>query len=277
MNNLREYFKERFPLSFTITYSIATAAMLVGISTDGGNLTALIGIAISFLFFMLRTRVTDEFKDASHDNANYPNRPVQRGLITKKQLVTIGLISLLLEITGVVLAATATANPMAGWLYLLIMAYSVLTAFEFFATEFLDRHFNLYFLTHQAVFLLYPIWLFNMFGTGWTLQSIAGGIAFIVLMASLEVMRKYEIRKNPAGEIVKDTYLAVWGAGAFWMMFLSAALCSVLFGYLKDSFWFFLSGSAVCLAMLTFRNKDMAVRGIVVLGYLVTSGMCYLL
>ena len=277
MNNLREYFKERFPLSFTITYSVATAALLVGISTDGGNLIALVGIALSFLFFMLRTRVTDEFKDASHDNANYPNRPVQRGLITKTQLKAIGVTSLILEITGVVSAASATANPSGGFFYLLILAYSVLTAFEFFATEFLDRHFNLYFLTHQAVFLLYPIWLFGMFETPLNLQTIAGAAAFILLMASLEVMRKYELRRNPAGEIVKDTYLAVWGAGAFWMMFLSAALCSVLFGYLKDSLWFWLSGGAVCLAMLIFKSKNMAVRGIVVLGYLVTSGMCYFL
>jgi len=275
MNNLREYFKERFPLSFTIVYSLATAAMLVGISTSGGNSQALFGIALSFLFFMLRTRVTDEFKDASHDSANYPNRPVQRGIITKGQLVAIGIISLGLEITGVALAASATLHPEAGLLYLLIMAYSVLTAFEFLATEYLDKHFNLYFLSHQAIFLLYPIWLFSMFGTAWTSQSVAGGAAFIILMASLEVMRKYELRRNPAGEVVKDTYLAVWGSGAFWVMFLSAAVCAGLFGYLKETNWFFLSGGIVCLLMLILKKKNQAVRGIVILGYLVSAGMCY--
>jgi 4-hydroxybenzoate polyprenyltransferase len=277
MRNLREYFKERFPLSFTITYSLATAAMLVGLSHQGGNLIALIGIAMSFLFFMLRTRVTDEFKDASHDNQNYPNRPVQRGIITKRSLIVIGITSLVLELTGVAIAGFATSHPEASFYYLLILTFSVFTAFEFFAGEFLEKHFNLYYLSHQAVFLLYPIWLFAMFETQWNLKSMAGASAFVILMASLEVMRKYELRTNPAGEVVKDTYLAVWGQGAYWMMLLSAVVSALLFSYQKDLILFIVSGGVLAIALLILRKNNMAVRGIVILGYLATSVMSYLL
>jgi len=100
MKNLLTYLNERFPLPVTGTHSLVTAMFLVAVAQplvkSSNDYLSTVFIAISFLFFMLRMRVTDEFKDASHDNSNYPNRPVQRGIITKKQLVIIGVISLVI-------------------------------------------------------------------------------------------------------------------------------------------------------------------------------------
>ena len=279
MKNLLTYLKERFPVPVTGTHSLMTAMFLVAIAqplAKGSNehLSTLF-ISISFLFFMLRMRVTDEFKDAHHDSSNYPNRPVQRGIITKRQLVAIGVISLLVELTAVLLAGSIQSNQMSAIYYLLILGYSVLTGFEFFMADYLEQHFNLYFILHQAIFILYPLWVFNIFGTGFSLTVLVASLIFVLFMASMEIMRKYELRYNPSGEVVMDTYLAVWGSAAFWLMFVISVFGPIaLVMYFSSSWLYVIAGVAFAL-LLAFRKKNDAVRGIVAISFIATSLVIY--
>jgi 4-hydroxybenzoate polyprenyltransferase len=275
MKNLLTYLKERFPLPVTGPHSAVTAMFLVAIAqpfAKGSNdYLSTLFIALSFLFFMLRMRVTDEFKDASHDNSNYPNRPVQRGIITKKQLVIIGVISLVIELGSVVAAGFVQGNLNSALFYLLILGYSVLTGFEFFMPEFLEKHFNLYFLLHQAIFVLYPIWIFNIFGTAINSSATVAAIVFVLFMASMEIMRKYELRFNPAGEVVMDTYLAVWRSASFWLMFVISVLGPIaLFTYFSSNLLFVISVLAF-VSLLIFRKKNDAVRGLVAIFFIATG------
>lgn len=275
MSNIRIYLSERFPLAITSVHSLATAAFLVGISSGELNWQVLVLIALGFFSFMLRMRVTDEFKDSSHDDSNYPDRPVQRGIISRNQLIAIGVISLAIEIFSALAAGFFANNMAASWWYALIIGYSVLTRFEFFVPEFLDRHFNLYFLSHQAIFLVYPIWVFSMFRTEITGYSLGLGVAFVLLMASMEIMRKYEIRRNPAGEIVLDTYLAVWKGGAFWLMLGITVVSSGLL-YLPDQQPIFvIIGLLSTLLMILVRRQNDTVRIVVALTFLLLSGLCF--
>lgn len=274
MSNIRIYLSERFPLAITSVHSLATAAFLVGISSGELSWQVLVLIALGFFSFMLRMRVTDEFKDSSHDDSNYPDRPVQRGIISRNQLIAIGVISLAIEIFSALAAGFFANNMAASWWYALIIGYSVLTRFEFFVPEFLDQHFNLYFLSHQAIFLIYPIWVFSMFRTEITGYSLGLGVAFVFLMASMEIMRKYEIRRNPAGEIVLDTYLAVWKGGAFWLMLGITVVSSGLL-YLPDQQPIFvIIGLLSALLMLLVRRQSDTVRIVVALTFLLLSGLC---
>lgn len=274
MSNIRIYLSERFPLAITSVHSLATAAILVGISSGALSWQVLVLIALGFFSFMLRMRVTDEFKDSSHDDSNYPDRPVQRGIISRNQLIAIGVISLAIEIFSALAAGFFANNMAASWWYALIIGYSVLTRFEFFVPEFLDQHFNLYFLSHQAIFLIYPIWVFSMFRTEITGYSLGLGVAFVFLMASMEIMRKYEIRRNPAGEIVLDTYLAVWKGGAFWLMLGITVVSSGLL-YLPDQQPIFvIIGLLSALLMLLVRRQNDTVRIVVALTFLLLSGLC---
>ncbi len=277
MSNLRAYFSERFPLPITIPHSLATAALLVAISSTEPNWSVMICIATGFLFFMLRMRVTDEFKDSSHDNVNYPDRPVQRGIISRNRLIGIGVVSLLIEIATAYLAGYFANNLLAAWLYLAILGYSALTRFEFFVPEFLDRHFNLYFLSHQAIFILYPLWSFTLLRTELNLVSLGQACAFILFMASMEIMRKYEIRLNPSGEIVQDTYLAVWKGAAFWIMLLITAFGSVFLYLPEQQPIFIIIGLLSCLFMLLVRKKNDSVRAVVAITFLLESGLSFLL
>lgn len=274
MSNIRIYLSERFPLAITSVHSLATAAFLVGISSGELSWQVLVLIAFGFFFFMLRMRVTDEFKDSSHDDSNYPDRPVQRGIISRNQLIAIGVISLAIEIFSALAASFIANNLAASWWYALIIGYSVLTRFEFFVPEFLDRHFNLYFLSHQAIFLIYPIWVFSMFRTEITGYSLGLGVAFVFLMASMEIMRKYEIRRNPAGEIVLDTYLAVWKGGAFWLMLGITVVSSGLLYLPGQQPIFVIIGLLSALLMILVRRQSDTVRIVVALTFLLLSGLC---
>ncbi len=280
MKNLLTYLKERFPLPVTGVHSVITAMFLVALAAPSAkninDILTTLAIALSFLFFMLRMRVTDEFKDASHDSANYPDRPVQRGLITKSTLVNIGVISLIIELSSVSAAAGLQQSPDSPIFYGLIFAYSVLTGFEFFIPKFLDKHFNLYFILHQGIFVLYPVWVFNIFGTQINFAVLLGSAIFVLYMAAMEIMRKYELRYNPAGEVVLDTYLAVWKSAAFWLMYLISVVSPIVLFTYFNSAWLLGVASFAGISLIIIRKKNDLVRAVVALSFIATGIVIYL-
>ncbi len=279
MKSLRTYLNERFPIPVSATLAIATAAYLVGCLDGARNLSAVLGelvlVAIAFLSFMLRMRVTDEFKDLGHDNSNYPNRPVQRGAITKRQLITIGVISGAAEVSAVAIFALGDHwSVVIGW-YLAVVAFSVLTRFEFFAKEFLERHFTLYFLVHQGIFLIYPIWIATRYGTD-AQQAALGILGFVAVMAAMEIVRKYEIRRNPAGEVVADTYIAVWGKASFWILLTLLQISSAALFVISSNLWFAAFAIASIAGLILIRNRHEAVRAIAAVTFISQSVVMFL-
>ena len=203
------YFQERFPLPGVLLISASFALLAIGSNGDtvpqwALKFTLLIGL---FVFLLLRQRVTDEFKDSEHDNINYPDRPYQRGLISKKSLLIIFSISLTVEL---LFAYCLSGFEKFGW-YLLVFAYSLLMAKEFFSSKWLAKHFTTYFLIHEVIFLLLAIWIVKFMNLNFNSYTAAWVIAFICIMMCIEIVRKFEFRYNPKGEIVKDTYTSVWG------------------------------------------------------------------
>ena len=114
MNKILLYIQERFPIVPVLLFAFGYAALATGISKTqpAKQLETIILFAGIFFFFLLRQRVVDEFKDSSHDLKNFPDRPVPRGLISKKQLVYLGAVALFLEWSlslktdGIVVGAT---------------------------------------------------------------------------------------------------------------------------------------------------------------------------
>jgi len=248
---------------------------VVGISAGtAGTLDAVksaLLIGGSFFFFMFRMRVTDEFKDRRHDDKNYPNRPVQRGLITPHDLLSLGVLALTIELVCAWYAGALTGNYWAiGW-HLTILAYSVLTHFEFFAKRFLAAHFNFTFVIHQAIFVLYPAWGFAIWGTKLTWQTIMAAAAFVAFMAAMEVVRKYEIRLDPDGNPVQDTYLTVWKAGAFWVMFGVVTVAGSALAVVSGNYWHVALAGLFGTALLVSRTDNQRVRGLVAIAFILQS------
>jgi 4-hydroxybenzoate polyprenyltransferase len=278
MKNLRQYLAERFPIGITATHAFATSAMLVGIAAQNQPLPSRIwstlGITTTFFFFMLRMRVTDEFKDRTHDDANYPNRPVQRGIISSPQLIALGVFALTAELFVAFISGYVTGNPTAILWHLFILAFSVLTHFEFFAKTFLERHFNFYFFLHQLIFVLYPIWVFSIWNTEIDAGTLGAAFAFVLYMAAMEIVRKYEIRRNPAGEIVMDTYLGVWRTGAFWALVVISAVGAILLHLFSGNVAHLIIGGITSILMLIARANNEKVRALVAIGFIIQSVVC---
>lgn len=270
-----EYLAERFPLPVTVIHAMSTAGLLVGIAAADLPSSSRIGssllIAAAFLFFMLRMRVTDEFKDRRHDNHNYPNRPVQRGLISPRALISMGVTALTLELIFAYSAGFISGQPISIFWHLAILGFSVLTHFEFFAKAYLEAHFNLYFFIHQLIFLLYPVWVFSIWSTPVNPRTLAGAISFVGYMTAMEIVRKYEIRLDPKGNPVPDTYLAVWGRGAFWIMFTLTLLGGAGLYYSSEYPLALIVAGITAIALLVKKSDDNLVRAIVAIGFITQS------
>ncbi|MEO0024703.1 MAG: hypothetical protein RL196_1144 [Actinomycetota bacterium] len=204
-------------------------------------------IALTFMAFLLRQRVMDEFKDRGHDDANYPNRPFQRGAISARTLIALGCFALAIEIGAVLTISLIAQSWQSVFAYLGVLAFSALTFFEFFASSWLEKHFTVYFASHQAIFVFFGIWGCSIYGQKNPAHALAGIIVLVAIMATVEVMRKFEIRRDAAGVVVADTYPAVWGRKqSIWFMALAMLTACLLIAPYKG-WWFALLGLVTVL------------------------------
>ena len=209
MGKILVYIQERFPVIPVLLFAFGYAALATGISETQPTklLQIIVAFAGIFFFFLLRQRVVDEFKDSSHDLKNFPDRPVPRGLISKRQLVSLGAVALLLEWSFVYLLGN---NSLLA--YLPVFLYSLFMAKEFFVPDWLNQHFNLYLLSHEVIFILFG--LFFMLVTNENLKTNSLFLALGALTAapaSVEIIRKFSPRFDKKGKAVQDTYSTVWG------------------------------------------------------------------
>jgi 4-hydroxybenzoate polyprenyltransferase len=98
------YFNERFPAWQILgQVPLFLAAFFVGQASTGRSLRiggdTAVGFA-AFVAFTLLARALDDNKDVEHDNAHYPRRVLQRGLITLRHLRILGLLCFLLSLAG---------------------------------------------------------------------------------------------------------------------------------------------------------------------------------
>lgn len=234
------YIAERFPLPLVALLALAYGLLIIGttalISPAEPSVGLLLLVALSFIGVLLRTRVTDEFKDATFDKKHYPRRPFQRGAISARQLIVLGGVALTIE-----LGALLLISPLALVAYLPVLAYSFLTAKEFFVPRFLQRHFTLYFVSHQLIFFVFFLWSVVTFGGELSWRTLFGALSFVLLMTSFEILRKLEYRRDTKGRVVKDSYPAVWGVPLTMsllsvMLLTSGLILTVLTGTLAHLF-----------------------------------------
>lgn len=164
-------------------------------------------LILLFSAFLLRQRVTDEFKDHDHDTQNYPDRPFQKGVIGSKALISLGLVAIATEAAG---AYFLSGSEKIIW-YLPVVVYSALMAREFFIGSWLERHFTTYFILHEMIFIPLGVWLAIVLSDGFGIAEVVWVLAFTCVMSTIEIARKFEIRHDTNRTVVKDTYPAVWG------------------------------------------------------------------
>lgn len=279
MNALLTYFRERFPIPVVLLLSTAMAMLLIGVTTEFSldllRKTALVtGV---FLMFLLRTRITDEFKDSVHDSENYPERPVQRGLVSRRQLGLLGATAFAIELLLVVALWGGSTNNLTLLSYLAVVIYSWLTANEFFVGDWLDRHFNVYLILHQLIFVFFGIWGASAALGNFGNRDILGIAGFVLMMVLVELARKYEVRQSPAGEIVKDTYLAVWGRLNTNLAIFGLNVLATAILYLQsaaEELW--LGALLLTLGQILLRKRDSEVKGLIILNFFFQATVVFL-
>ncbi|HTE57967.1 MAG TPA: hypothetical protein VK694_04445 [Verrucomicrobiae bacterium] len=207
---------ERIPLLAMAAVALSLTTAVTKLHGNFGWPLVLIASAMVVLYF-LQIRLADEPKDFEHDNKYYPHRPVQRGLITLKELAqlkngVIGSFLLLGVLTG-------------SWVVVLLAIfqqfYSFLTRQEFFMRDWLRRHFLTYQFSHYVqLFIL--AWLIL---TVLEVQPLAE--RFVYFVYAMLMIGMVEASRTIGGEdkrAAKDRYSYRLGMGLALSSFVAFTL-----------------------------------------------------
>lgn len=220
------YQSERFPLVKTAPLlaafsaaSISVSALLAGRSLPHWS-AFLVGFIIAMaLFFQMR--VCDEYKDLADDQKFRPTRPIPRGLVSLRLIITLGVASLPIAVLAAWMWEPALLLLLAlTWVWLAAM-----TA-EFGVPVWLKSRPVLYLVSHMAIMPLIDLLLT---GIEWVPAGRPDPQLWLFLALSfvngcvLEIGRKLWAPEN---EIIGvETYSGLWGAQrATWIWLTCAAV-----------------------------------------------------
>ena len=148
---------ERAPL---LVLAVLAVTLTAAVGRLHGSLhwPAVVAASSMVVLYLLQIRLADEPKDFEHDNIHYPDRPVQRGLITLAELDTLKRVAIVMFL--------GLAAASASWSVMLLavgqQGYSYLTRREFFVRDWLRRHF----LTYQIIHYV------QLFILGWLILEV---------------------------------------------------------------------------------------------------------
>jgi 4-hydroxybenzoate polyprenyltransferase len=262
------YVRERFPPvgnGLLIVSYYSSNQFLANVLTTPGEpvrytMHSLLG-ALVILAAFFHLRVFDEHKDFEQDSRHYPERVLQRGLVTLHDLRRLAVIAIGLELALCALR---------GWPALvalgIALGYSLLMLKEFFAGTWLRRRFLLYTGSHMMIMPLLALVIYS-FATGrhpWEAPGWFWVYAFVGFFVTLnwEISRKI---RSPEQEIEGvDSYTKSFGLyGAAYLVLAVRVVDTVMVAlvgrHLGLGVWFYAALVAlfgVCLVgFLQFRLR----------------------
>jgi 4-hydroxybenzoate polyprenyltransferase len=257
------YQRERFPVAAhapliaAFSFSAVSFSALLRGKTDLPRAdSALVAFGTAFLFF-LQLRIADEFKDFEEDARYRPYRPVQRGLVTLREL-------------GILFAGCAVLQLLlALWLYptlvfwlALVWVYLVLMSKEFFVADWLRARPIPYLASHMMI-----LPLVDFYATAcdwWPEEEGPPHGLFWFLAASycngvvIELGRK--TRAPVDEEEGVNTYTHLWGrrtAVLAWLgAMLATAVCACLAAARIGFAWEAASGLSLALVAAALIGRE---------------------
>lgn len=200
-----KYQQERFPLLFLVPISfggvIGTAAIL-----GQHNWITIISATCVTVAFIFHIRVIDEIRDFSHDNEFHPSRPVQKKVISIKELKLLRKISLLLFFGISIIFSFKTF-----FLAVILFLYSSIAGRDFFCSKKIKKYFFLYNLLNMFQLIGLQLVVYTMFNWNYNfnLLILSHIIIVFLLSALLEVGRKIKLKDEET--LGRDTYSAHLG------------------------------------------------------------------
>ncbi len=224
--SLGAWLHERFPavnfLSGLIMYlMIAGVSQALKAMPLGANWAFHLFGAVALTSMFLLLRVIDEHKDYALDCLNHPERVLQSGRITLKDLKIVGLCCVILQVAYALWIDQGIGMTFAT--YLLVLAWALLMAKEFFVGTWLKKHLLLYALMIAAISVL---WILSAFRASGEHLKWLISLPFLAGMV-YEVARK--LRGAEEERKTVDSYSQTLGhkrAGALLIFFAIAALAN---------------------------------------------------
>lgn len=203
---------ERFPLHKNGVLLLLTFSAIYGISLvyykNSIRPVVYCAAVIAYILFFLHLRLMDEFKDFSLDSKYKPWRPVQRGLVSLKELGFVMIPVIALEL---ILAAFTGFSGLI-WMFSAVV-YSFLMWKEFFAGKFLSRHIYLYAITHGVVII--PLTCFAVAAAArpdYGMNYVVLNAAVFCTSFSYEIARK--VKRPQEEQKGVETYTSASGENA---------------------------------------------------------------
>lgn len=269
---LRAYLRERFPLFghvlLIVSYFSSNQFLAKVLTSPDEPMrytpASLLG-AFTLLCFFFHLRVFDEHKDFAEDSRFHPHRVLQRGVITLAELRALAAMCIAAEF-----ALAAWAGPAPVVALGIAFVFSLLMLKEFFAAEWLKRHFLVYATSHMLLMPLLSLMVFS-FATRqmpWRAPGIFWVYAFVGFFVTFNVEVSRKIRA-PEDEVEGlDSYSKIFGTyGAAWMVLglrlVDTTLVAVVGHAIGVSAWFYVAVVALFLVTLgTFVNfrRDTSAR-----------------
>lgn len=257
--NFAAYLNERFPpianVLLILTYYSSNQFLAVALTTPGPVMHydrwSFLGMLMLVSFFF-HIRVFDEHKDYEEDCRHYPDRVLQRGLITLRHLKIAGAIAIAIEVT---LCALRGPQALAAWA--IAFGFSLLMLREFFVPRLLKRHFLLYATSHMLIMPLLSLLVFSFATTKWPWEAppwfwVYAFVGFFVTF-NWEVSRKIRAPEQEIDGV--ESYTKIFGTfGAAYVVLLIRAIDTLLVAavgwHLGFYVWFYVALVAlyaVCL------------------------------
>ena len=253
------YTQERFPLLshglLIISYYSSNSLLAQTLTAPDQplcyNRGSLLG-AVVLLCFFFHLRVFDEHKDFKSDSHHYPDRVLQRGLVSLRQLTLLCVIAIGVELLFSWLWQPES-KPAALVSVSIAIVYSLLMLKEFFIGRGLKRHFLAYAVSHMLIMPLLAMIPFS-FATGkyaWEAPGWFWWYAFVGFFVTFnwEISRK--IRPPSEERPGVDTYSSLFGPRTaativVVIRLIDTAMVMAVSKHLGLSGWFF----AVIITML---------------------------
>lgn len=227
------YQAERFPVfkhGVLIAAFGASGVCLSALQRGGAPSVVSILVAIAVLFgFFVQLRVADEHKDFEDDLKFRPERPVQRGLVTLKELRGVAIAAGVIQLGLTVLVSwSLIVLLLAVWAWMAVMTK------EFFAPKALKARPLLYMISHMMVMPLIDLYATacDWWTAGLASHDGAGLTLAAFLLLSLVNGTIIEIaRKSWAPEQEREgveTYSKLWRPGPAGVVVLSVVLAGLV-------------------------------------------------
>jgi 4-hydroxybenzoate polyprenyltransferase len=247
--------RERFPIHLLFLFCfLSVRSISVGLVRS----PELVVLTILYLLFFLYLRILDEFKDFRYDETNHKDRPLQRGLVTKKDLVSLLFVTIF-SMAGCVIYLGGY------WAFtIIVFLYSLCMYREFYCHDWLKKHMVIYLVSHQIVFV--PLWMyfFSVVTKEYRFIFNPAHISLLLYMilpvVIMEIGRKMVHRHSHTGKKTNDTYAYIWGEkGAvllFSTLFFVGGLISWNTGLIRTSgILLIFSFGFICLCMQYFNVR----------------------